>query len=806
MEYYAHIVDYNGKRINQNCKSHLEKTAIYTAHNLESINMKYTGFIMGILHDMGKMKEEYSIYLKNAYEGKNVSRGSVNHSSAGCIWLLENYVIPIYGEKQLIPLENAWAAELMAYVIASHHGVLDCIDENGVSCFEKRIKGREDISYEETIKNYFSSVIQESSLKKAFQIATGEIQKIICNIAKDGENRAERDFQMGMLTRLLLSSLIDADWQDSMEFMTQTKSLDSYRNNKKRQEFWKRQLQAYEDKINRFSENSPINCSRNLISKICNAKAYEQNGIYRLSVPTGAGKTLASLRYALQHASQYNKKRIIFVIPLLAVLEQNSKVIREYICDSEEVLEHHSNVIVEGDDDRERYQLLTENWKSPIIITTMVQFMNTLFSEKKSSVRRMQALCDSVIIIDEVQSIPLKLLSMFNEAMNFLKNICHCSIVLCSATQPSLAELKHKIHYEKDADIVVLEKKEREKFRRTIVWDSTDKHGISIHELVDFSLEKARQISSLLIICNTKSTALQLFEEMQLRGDVAGKKLFLMSASMCQQHREDVMIQMRRAMEFQNVICVATQVMEAGVDISFECVIRVVAGIDNIVQAAGRCNRNFEFEQMKDTYIVKLRRDNENLRCLPDIRHAQNTTLNLLEQLKRNQEIFENDLLSDFCIKRYYEQYYMDCKPRHFDYPIGSENTLFEWLSKNELREQMNQSSSWHNLIIFQSFKEAWSRFNVFDEDTIDTIVPYNKEAKDIICDMNSDKAQHDLLYLKNCINRAKKYTIHLFEFQQRMLGEMGMLKGYCNNHVFTLNEQCYDSQRGLNIPGDMFF
>lgn len=513
----------------------------------------------------------------------------------------------------------------------------------------------------------------------------------------------------------------------------------------------------------------------------------------------------------MNHAHEYNKKRIIFVIPLLTVLEQNSKAMRDYIKDEQIILEHHSNVIQDGYDDEEiqMNDFLVENWHSPIIITTMVQFLDTLFSAKMSAVRRMQALCDSIILIDEVQSVPTKMLNMFNTAMNFLHKVCRCCIVLSSATQPAYGALKRPISYSENANMVTLTPNELAEFKRTQIVNKVTKHGMSLDEFAEATMECIEEKSSVLVICNTKNTALRLMQNLSLRTD-DDCKLFHLSSSMCQEHRTDIMKEMKESLECKDgtkTVCVATQVIEAGVDVSYECVIRVLAGIDNIAQAAGRCNRGNEYGHPCDVFLVNLNQEEESLRFLNDIKDAQKSTLSLLELYKRNPDEFDNDLLSARSVDRFYQKLYGNHDTKMHDYYIKEiHDTLYNLLAENSYRREYNynEDNKWHNYMMNQSFKEAGTYFSVFDEYTLDVIVPYNSEAQNVIADLNSEKAKFDMEFVEAIIKKAKKYTIHIFEYQRKQLEEMGMLHSYRNERIFSLDEQCYNSTWGLDIEGDM--
>lgn len=810
MKFLAHITKVDDKRIEQTCREHMRNTAQYAAEELEGINLGNLAYVAGVLHDMGKLKREYSDYLERSYQGEKGKRGSVDHSSVGCCWILEKYGLTgkIESDKSFV---DVLLSEIVAYAIASHHGVADCLTKDADSLYGRRVWAKKDIFYGEAVENYFAEVVKKDELENRLPEAKKELEKVLKNIKKNGQ------FQLGLLSRLILSALTDADCIDTMEFMTQRKRQDVYEGftEEQRKQFWKEQKDFFERKLDLMQSQakaSSINNVRKNISKQCERKALEPDGIYWLDVPTGGGKTLATLRYALTHAYVYNKKRIIFVIPLLTVLEQNSQTIREYIKDKNIILEHHSNVVLDNPDDEElkMNDFLVNNWHSPIVITTMVQFLNTLFSSKKSAVRRMQALCDSIILIDEVQSVPIKMLNMFYTAMDFLQKVCRCCIVLSSATPPDYRALKKPISDMDNASMVVLTPEEQKEFKRTRIVNKVTSHGMSMDELAEFTMKCIQEKSSVLVICNTKNTTLRLLQQLSLRMSEDDCNLLHLSSSMCPEHRADVMKKLKASLTCKEggrkTVCIATQVVEAGVDISFECAIRILAGLDNVAQAAGRCNRENEYGHPCDVFLVNLNQEEESLRFLNDIKEAQKATLSLLELFKRKPEAFDHDLLSAKSVSGFYQRLYENHESNRHDYYIKEiHDTLYNLLAENLRRREYNynEDNKWHNYIMNQSFKEAGMRFCVFDEDTIDVIVPYNSEAESIIADLNSEKAGWDIRFMEEVLRRAKKYTIHIFEYQRKKLDEMGMLHLYCDEKIYSLDEQCYNSKWGLHIEGE---
>lgn len=386
------------------------------------------------------------------------------------------------------------------------------MSEDGMDGFRHRLDHIQDnekhaIHYQEAITNFFEECATESEVNELFEKATGEINLQLNHITAGCadqkpifEKGSEKKFAVGMLMRIILSVLIEADRRDTAEFMNgiiYPKQIEDMSH------VWSKQINYMEQKLTALMKtDTPINRARTKISDQCKRFAQNHSGIYRLSVPTGSGKTLVSLRYALEHARQHNKKRIVLITPLLAVIEQNEKVIREYIEDTNLILTHHSNVSISSYEDSEtmnRYEVLAENWLSPIVITTLVQFLNTLFLGKTTAIRRMAALSDCVIVIDEIQSVPGNMISLVNCALNYLAYCCKSTILLCSATQPVFEQVAHPLHLSQPCDIIPYEIDLWKAFQRTQTVDMTTEKGFSYDEVVEFSLEtmKDRTIRSL---------------------------------------------------------------------------------------------------------------------------------------------------------------------------------------------------------------------------------------------------------------------------------------------------------------------
>ena len=345
--------------------------------------------------------------------------------------------------------------------------MFDCIDERRQSGFAHR-QTDVDEQYQEAIDNFTEQCASDRELDQLFQASVAEMTPVIKHILT---LPGDTSFYIGLLERMLLSAIIDADRRDTAEFMNKAR-FPEFPDGSDRQKMWQECLAYMERKLNAFPQETPIQKARRSISDQCAAFSQTKGGIIRLNVPTGGGKTLASLRFALAHAAKYNKSRIVLTSSLLSVLDQNAQVIRDFLPDPRIILEHHSNVVrPEDQEEQAAWELMSQQWSSPIIITTLVQLLNTLLSGKSSCIRRFHSLIDAIIVIDEVQTLPNNLLTLFNLAVNFLTEICGATVVLCSATQPCLEAASHPLLYT-PADMVPESEEMRRIFCRTEIRDA----------------------------------------------------------------------------------------------------------------------------------------------------------------------------------------------------------------------------------------------------------------------------------------------------------------------------------------------
>lgn len=747
--------------------------------------------LAGRHHDDGKNTQEYLSYIKAASAGEDVARGSVIHSTHGAL-LVNNLVSAKDLHAKLV-------AEMVRTAIMSHHGLRDCISTDGkISFLESSTRIADSYSAVERIVNEYYG---RSAIENEFAAARAEgkaIQTKLKEFHSLGSRYGSSHFYLAMYERLLISILVDADRTDTACFEDATEP-SRIPSSEERKMMWKTYLNHCESKIIELQakkEHSTLDSYRAEISKACAEFDGGTSGVFRLVVPCGAGKTLSALRYALQTAEHYSKKHVFYIAPFNSILEQNAGEIAAYIGDVDAVLKHHSNIVFDSDngEDEKKYKLLTENWaQSPVIATSAVQFLETMFAGKTSSVRRMQALGDSVIIIDEIQALPIKVLKLFNVAMNFLAHFCGTAIVLCSATQPLLDKL-NDYQILTPRNIISDEEKYSTAFKRVQIVDHINGNGFSVQDAANFILEQARGVKSILAIVNTKPIARKVFECIHsIAKNRKEYRLFHLSTNMCPAHRSTVLSEMHNCLKDnpQKIICISTMLIEAGVDISFERVVRSLTGLDSIVQAAGRCNRNRE-TACGIVSVIYIR--DENVSHLDYLQSAQEVTREIFYNIRINPGQYPGGALSKAAMDEFYDKYYRPLqKEMAFPLKDDPEHTIIDLLTTNPPGSKRNSDSK--TVLLKQAFKEAGDAFTVIEDiGKQDVIVEYNDDAlrhikKLLSARLISDKKM-ELRYLQ-------QYTVQLSEYTMRKIGAGVRFEE--NAGVFILMRLYYHGDFGVS-------
>lgn len=761
----AHIS--KDKKRKQSVQEHCINTAILSAGYCTLFGTENIGYLAGLLHDAGKLCTDFDNYIRG---DNKFRRGEIDHSYAGAKYITE-----------IAEHEYEKVARLIARVIISHHGLHDWVDDNCRDYFKLRILN--DKNYAQ-IKNNISKIALENDIIDHIKKADCEYKEIRKKIKNISRNKEEAAFYMGLLERLIESALIDADRTDTASFMDNIE-LPEYSADKA---LWQGMKNNMEQKLIRFADKiDRISVQRRSISDRCKSFAKNDVKICRLIVPTGGGKTLSSLRFAIEYCIEHGMEKIVYTAPFMSILEQNSAEIKN-IANDDNFLEHHSNVLTEKADNAEElsdYELHTERWDKFVIATTMVQFLNSMFLGKTSSVRRFHRLAKSVIIIDEIQSLPLKCVNMFNLAANFLSYICGSAIVLCTATQPATEDVPHPMIIDKNENITGDYIADFEVFKRTEIIPIINHYGYSHEEAAGFCMEKFEAAGNLLVIVNTKATALKLYGLIKEKCDNEAEVIHL-STNMCPQHRREKINTIRTMLsEKKPVICVTTQLIEAGVDISFKCVVRSLAGLDSAVQAAGRCNRHGENDKICPVYLIKLKE--ERLGNLKEIYTAQGIT-----QLMTESNSY-NDLSSLAAISDYFRKLYQTEK-NELSYSVPENETLLNYLAFNKNRYEASPRTS--DKYESQAFKTAGALFKVIDDNTQDVIVPYNADAIEIIQKLEQNEGS-----LSELLRKAQKYTVSIYNGTEHRLYENNALCEIANG-VITLDKAHYNDEFGIDING----
>mgnify|MGYP004515129517 FL=1 len=527
MEYIAHK---DGERI-QSVKEHLEGTAQRAGDFAEKFGKREWGYCCGKLHDIGKYSKEFQ---KKIQENTN---DRVDHATAGA----------------QVCKELGGYYPILSYCIAGHHAGLP---DYGNTAISSSLCGR----WKKRICDY-------QAYEDEIEIPKLDTDPII--FKKD----RNMDFALGTFIRMLYSCLVDADFLDTEAFM---KNGETGRNSGESMEILQNKLINYVSEWLKNTDTDTINGRRTEILNHCIKEGKQPEGIFRLTVPTGGGKTIASLAFAMEHAVKYQKDRIIYVIPYTSIIEQNAQIFRE-ILGEENVLENHCNVEYEGSEEFKPMQLASENWDKPVIVTTNVQFFESLFANKSSKCRKIHNIANSVIILDEAQMLPLDYLKPCIAMLQELVDSYSASVVLCTATQPAL----DSFFSNKEAIKELCPRMEDQfRFFKRVNYQNLGK--IRQEDL----LERLKNEKNALCIVNTKKTAQMIYKELQ------GEGIYHLSTSMYPKHRKRVLKAIReRLKNDEKCIVISTSLVEAGVDLDFAMVYRQIAGLDSMIQAAGRCNR-----------------------------------------------------------------------------------------------------------------------------------------------------------------------------------------------------------------------
>ena len=612
--FFAHSGSDKNKTDWQLLHEHLQSVGQLAAERAAPFGGQQLAQIAGLLHDIGKYTDEFQRRI-------NGDLIRVDHSTRGAMLAVERYG-PVVGR-------------LLAYGIAGHHaGLANGRDLGKRSTLEERLKGKD-------LPVLVDQWQQEIKLPAMSELGRPPIKPV----------RERQVFQLAFLTRMLFSCLVDADFLDTEAFYNRIEHRSSLRSH---QPPALTELRAaLDDYLAGFRADSSVNRIRADILAHVRQQAECPPGLFSLTVPTGGGKTLASLAFALDHAIRHGLRRIIYVIPFTSIVEQNAAVFQQALGQFGEqaVLEHHSAFNDDRSKDRQardKLRLAMENWDFPIIVTTAVQFFESLFADRPSRCRKLHNIAGSVIILDEAQTLPLKLLPPCMTVIDELALNYRCSPVLCTATQPALQAPQFKGGLQGVRELAPNPPQLFQQLARVQIRQV----GILSDEALQQQMAAREQV---LCIVNNRRHARALYES--IAGLEGARHL---TTLMCARHRSEVLAEVRQRLR-DGLPCrlVATSLIEAGVDVDFPCVLRAEAGLDSIAQAAGRCNREGK-RALEASEVLVFQTEN------PDWKAPQE----LQQFAQAAREVLRNtsgDPLAPDAITRYFQQLYWQKGERELD-------------------------------------------------------------------------------------------------------------------------------------------
>lgn len=829
--FIAHTkIQKDNKIAKEKLRDHLINCRRYSEEYGTELGLSHITGIAALVHDLGKYRSSFQEYLENAIKNPDQSvRGSVDHSTFGGMFIRSQLKEFKLADDQQILLKLL--CEILENSIFSHHntnGLKDYLDVRGEMPFLKRISRFEEDKDKQKELNQISNIFFEEVIsKKKFLDYLGIALHEFTNFySKIESEKAEEQFKtIYFLAQFIYSCVLDADRTDTacFEFTMSPLKHDS-------QKIFKTYYQTLLNQVNKMNSGEmgrkTINQYRAKMSDDCDIFAEKKDGIYTLSMPTGGGKTLSSLRYALKHAVLKKQKRIIYVLPFITIIEQNANVLREKLNgdkkDSTNILEFHSNVSTDlKKHESEQIDLLDlseENWDEPIIVTTMVQFLNAIYGSGTQNRRRFHNLCNSVIVFDEVQKVPIKCISMFNQAVNFLKDYGACSVVLCTATQPALSHLKNGLHIDEDHEIARGLQERVNQFKRVRFHDCTEKDGVAnrlnVKDAAHMIFEQSEHSKSILGIFNTIDCVKNIYKETQsLIKKNSDIRIYYLSTQMCPSHRQETIKKINNDLcMHRKVICLSTPLIEAGVDVSFECVFRSLCGLDSIVQAAGRCNRNSEMK-WGDVYIVLMADEVENISMLEDVNRGKK----IVERYLRS-GIDPNDFLTPEVVRKYFVDFLGDCQSKgqteYLTTDYGRQVSLSQCTVGSEFIRNILQNgddeirSKLQETLQHSSSETIARHFEVIENNTTSVIVPYHY-GKKIISELNGDI--NDTKEIYKLLKAAQPFMINVFESTFRKINDNNGVVAIrpdrfaaSNKVIYALRENFYDDKNlGLVVEGN---
>ena len=753
MIYYAHSTARADCSDWQPLSNHLNDVAELASKRGAKFGAGKAAALAGWLHDLGKYAENFQLYIR----GRKSNGG--DHSTAGAIEVLK------LGSAR----SDKVVADFVAYAIAGHHaGLPDRSGENAslASRLEKHIEPLDEIWRREL-------AIDASGLWPTdFKPRSG---------------KSFDAFQLAFLGRMIFSCLVDADFLDTEKFYAEVEGYPIDR-------AWPVLGDNLEGLIERFdrymqrkrirrvggSANQELNELRGEILKRARGKAELEPGVFTLNVPTGGGKTLTSLAFALDHAKRWRKERIIYAIPFTSIIDQTAKIFRDVLGPGW-VLEHHSAIELETARDERDFDLGTrdqklrlamENWQAPIVVTTNVQLFESLFASRTSRCRKLHNLANAVIILDEAQTIPLHVLRPCVAALDELARNYGCTVVLCTATQPALEKSRFKDGIEIGADRELAPNPAR---LHRVLKRTTQRLAGTMTD--DELISELSAVEQGLVIVNSRPHALKLYELGQQRDF---RDLLHLTTRQTGADRRKILSDIRRRLdESKPCRVIATSLVEAGVDIDFPRVWRAEAGLDQLTQAAGRCNRE-GLRSVADSVVTIFK---------PADAKAPSEIQGLIGSMYRILEAHKGDLFSPEAIEAYFREVYWQKGEAGLD-RIHAKNVDGQLIAIQSLR-QFSMGAGQTNF----AYRSVAEGFRLIQSGMEPVIVAVDDDPKRTIVALNGG------MPLGAGARKFQNYIVQVPPTDRKKLIENGHVRfeeGFGDQFAVLITDSLYSRERGL--------
>lgn len=712
------------------------------------------GYLLGLLHDLGKYQEGFQCYIRQQSGLDPTLNGwRTPHSPAGARYAYE--LKQVGGNQQLL--------KILSLCIGAHHrGLYD------------------DSEWRGQVVHSSDTERAVANLVKGLKLEVSQLEELLHKASLDKAAAVwneldEKNYQL--LIRMLFSCLVDADFLDTERFMSPDKSL-ARQSVKASLKEMRKKLEEY---VSHFNREGRINEARAAFLDQCrNHGRTAQRKIYSLTLPTGAGKTVSSMMWALEHAIAQGCERIIYVIPYTSIITQTAQTFRE-IFGVDQVLEHHSDVDVKErpDEAMEYSKLMTENWDVPLIVTTNVQFFESLYAHRVSRCRKLHNICNSVVVFDEVQMFPPRLLNPILRVVESLHYAFRVEPLFCTATLPVfdkdiLSDSKrigHEFFFLKEPvqEVVPYDAE------RFTPFDKVRYHWNPLRLSTEELAERLTEYESFLCIVNSRNDAARLYTALQAQ-EKASEGLIHLSRRMCSAHIQERIEEIRRRLKAgEPVRVVSTQLVEAGVDLDFPVVYRAMAGLDSVMQAAGRCNREGRMAEPGEVYIFSL---TDGTKALGEMSWAQGALEDLLDRLA------EQGAPQRAEIEHYYRAFYndVDCFDNRMTRREDKRISKLLWDVDDDRCEELRFD-----------YETASEYFKYIEDQSTSIVVPYDKAGKAII-----KKLQSNIPLTRQEYRQMNRLTISLYENDCLTLGSSIFVSE--SGIAYLTDDKLYSTKTGIQI------